>query len=193
MNLVELSERFGKMWKDARTAAGFSQVQAAKAMGVSRATIENWENGTSSPSQKAGFIYFYKLGVQPLPYYLRVLYPVEMETVDTREDDEEVTKALLTMMRDLPTTYKKKLLYVAYGDHGSSPAAVLDMVCAHLHTPLLMRIGVAALIKSNFVLALSIGRLIGGSQAMPDVVLLERAITRAREAVKQKNESYSAL
>ena len=56
MNTVELSERFGKMWKDMRTEAGYSHTQVAKAIGVSRTTIENWENGTSSPSQKQGFM-----------------------------------------------------------------------------------------------------------------------------------------
>lgn len=192
MNTVELSERFGKMWKDMRTEAGYSQTQAAKAIGVSRATIENWENGTSSPSQKQGFIYFQKLGIQPLPYYLRVLYPVEFKDIPSATEADEIDQALITLIKDLPPESKKKILYIMYGAHGSSPSAVLEMVCAHLHTPLFMRVGVAALIRSNYLLAASVGRLICGDRAAPDVDLLEKATKRAMCAVQKKEDKYTA-
>ena len=151
MNRVEIADRFARMYSSARHAAGVSQAQAAKVMGVSKSTIQNWESGISSPSAIQTFVYFKHLGIQPLPYYLQLIYPVEFDWTREQAKDEEVDKALETLLRDLPVDAKRKILYIAYGDHGSSPMAVLDLICAHLHTPLVARIGVAELYEDGMI------------------------------------------
>ena len=193
MNRVEIADRFARMYSSARHAAGVSQAQAAKVMGVSKSTIQNWESGISSPSAIQTFVYFKHLGIQPLPYYLQLIYPVEFDWTREQAKDEEVDKALETLLRDLPVDAKRKILYIAYGDHGSSPMAVLDLICAHLHTPLVARIGVAELIRSNLQLTEALGRTIKADLIMPNMSILNTAIANAKEAVKERAMHYTAL
>lgn len=193
MNRVEIADRFARMYSSARHAAGVSQAQAAKAMGVSKTTIQNWENGTSSPSSIQTFVYFKHLGVQPLPYYLQLIYPTEFDWTREQAADEDVDKALEKLLHDLPVDAKRKILYIAYGDHGSSPMAVLDLICAHLHTPLVARVGVAELIRSNLQLTQYLGRTVKADLIMPNMSILNTAISNAKEAVKERAMHYTAI
>ena len=72
---IDISEKFASMWRKSREDAGKSQDFMAKAMRVSKRTIQNWEAGISCPSQSAGLEWFQILGLAPLPYYLELLYP----------------------------------------------------------------------------------------------------------------------
>ncbi len=107
--------------------------------------------------------------------------------------DEEVDKALETLLRDLPVDAKRKILYIAYGDHGSSPMAVLDLICAHLHTPLVARIGVAELIRSNLQLTESLERTVKADLIMPNMSILNTALNNAKEAIKERAIHYTVL
>ncbi len=193
VNRVEIADRFARMYSSARHAAGVSQAQAAKAMGVSKSTIQNWENGTSSPSAIQTFVYFKHLGIQPLPYYLQLIYPVEFDWMREQVKDDEVDKALETLLRDLPVDAKRKILYIAYGDHGSSPMAVLDLICAHLHTPLVARVGVTELIRSNLQLTESLERTVKADLIMPNMSILNTALNNAKEAIKERAIHYTVL
>lgn len=191
MNEQDVADRFAAMMLAARHAAGYSQEQAARAIGVSKTTIQNWENGVTSASQKQAFIYFQKMGLQPLPFYLQAFYHAEFNAISANSTDEQIDAALYAMLKDLPIDTKRKLLFVAYGDHGSSPISVLEMVVAHLHTPLVSRIGVASLILSNFKLARDCGRLVGTDHIMPSLDTFDIAIQRAREAVANRSKRYT--
>ena len=193
MNRIEIADRFARMYSSARHAAGLSQAQAAKAMGVSKSTIQNWESGFSSPSSIQTFVYFKHLGIQPLPYYLQLLYPTEFDWLSSQATDESVDRALEKLLKDLPIDAKRKILYIAYGNHGSSPMAVLDLICAHLHTPLVARVGVAELIRSNLHLSEALGRTIQGDNIMPNMAILNTAIANAREAVCERARHYTAI
>ena len=176
MNRIQIRERVASMWKAAREQAGISQAQAALLIGVSKNTIQSWESGMSSPSQAQGFYYFNALGVQAMPYYLKLFYPEEFGEISVETPDEQIDKALWALVSNLPVEEKRKLLFVAYGEHGSSPPAVLDMICAHLHTPLIARIGVAELIRSNFSLSNGVHRITNEKNIMPNMEQLNDAI-----------------
>ncbi len=193
MNRIEIRERVASMWRAAHEQAGISQAQAALLIGVSKNTIQNWECGMSSPSQAQGFYYFNALGVQAMPFYLKLFYPEEFGEISVETPDDQIDKALMTLISNLPVEEKRKLLYVAYGEHGSSPPAVLDMVCAHLHTPLIARIGVAELIRSNFSLSNGVHRVTNAKNIMPNMEQLDDAIAAAREAVVRKVEHYTSI
>lgn len=188
-----IGDRFAEMFLAARLAANMSQAQAAKAIGVSKTTIQAWENGTSSPSQRKGFEYFQQLGIQPLPYYLQIFYHTEFKNLKVSSSDKEMDEALIAVIRDLPIETKKKILYVIYGDHGSSPAAVLDLIVAHLHTPLIARVGVAEMVRTNFELAQKLGRLVSPKNIMPDMDLLDISIKRAKAAVENRHKHYTTI
>ena len=74
-NDYEINDRFARIWRVSREKAGVSQDAIAKRLGVSKKTVQNWENGTSSPSQVMGFEWFNVCELQPLPFYLEALYP----------------------------------------------------------------------------------------------------------------------
>lgn len=191
MNEQDVADRFAAMMLAARHAAGYSQEQAARAIGVSKTTIQNWESGATSATQKQAFIYFQKMGLQPLPFYLQAFYHAEFKNIGPHSTDEQIDAALTAMLKDLPMDTKRKLLFVAYGDHGSSPISVLEMMVAHLHTPLISRIGVATLIQSNYTMAQKCGRLVATSHIMPSMDTFEIAISRARDAVTNRCKHYS--
>lgn len=179
------ADRLAYMFRSAREDAGKSQDYMAKALNVSKKTVQNWESGYSSPSQLHGFQWFYALGVSPFPYYLKLFYPS-----DYGMDDEGIEKELINVIHDMPPRAKANLLYILKGKHGSVPASVLDMVVAHLHVPLKDRLIVASTILNNYRLEEARKKLINEGEAMPDIDRLSRAIVNATEAVILNNKEY---
>lgn len=183
---------FAELLRTSREEARMSQQEIAQRLGVSKTTVQNWELSISSPSVMKLAEWFIALGIQPLPYCLRAFYPLEFTNIDKANDDE-LDKALQLLIRDMPVEQKRKLLYIFYGDHGSSAISVMNMVVAHLKTPLISRIGVASLIVSNYELAAGMGRLVGDKDIAPDMHILTMAIQKAKEAVYSRGRGYTTL
>lgn len=189
MNKLDIADRFAEMWKTARNDAGKSQEWVAKALGVSKKTVQNWENGFSSPSQMKGFEFFSVLGLQPLPYYLRLLYPGK-----NTGDDEDLINYLIGFVNSCTTEQKKKLLYWSFGEHGSSPFGVLEMITAHLQTPLRDRVSIAQTILNNYEFAEKEGTTVNKSaEVKPDIEILKTAIAKGKEAVLEGNSTYTLI
>lgn len=189
INRIEAADGLSEMWKQSREDGGKSQEYMSKALGVSKKTVQNWEAGTSSPSQLMGFMWFKVLGIPPLPYYLELLYP-EFKRVDT---DDEVLSALFALIRDMPLSAKKELLYMLGGVHGSSAPALLEMVTAHLQTPMRDRLNIAQSILTNYDIAQATGRIRHPGQIQPNIELLRRAVTEAEQTIKHGKESYTII
>ena len=190
MNKIDISDRFAEMWRISRQDAGKSQEYMAKALGVSKKTIQNWEEGTSCPNQAKGFEWFNVLGLQPLPYYLQLLYP-SFTGLEPNSSDQDIDKALTDLILSLPTDSKRKILYIANGLHGSSPAAVLNMIIADLNTPLRARLNIALTIISNYELSKNLGET--SDYIQPDMELLKLAYERSFESVKNNQSHYSTV
>lgn len=188
MTKLEVAEKFASMWKRSRMDAGKSQVYMAKALGVSKKTVQAWEEGTSCPSQLKGFEWFQALGLQPLPYYLEIIYP-EFDMHHTQEED--IDMVLMSVIRDLPTSYRRKLLYALSGVHGSSVFGIIDLMCAHLQTPLRDRLNIAQSVATNYEIASSCGKLRCENHVQPDMDLLYRAIGNGKDAVLEGRENYT--
>lgn len=184
-----MADRFAAMWSKSRNDAGKSQDYMAKALGVSKKTIQNWEEGTSCPSQVKGFEWFSALGIQPLPYYLEMIYP-EFEDIQP-DDDARITEALLTFIRDTSPGQRKRLMYIIYGKHGSSPAAILEMIIAHLHTPLRARLNVALGVLTNYEVSASAGDQVEPDLVCPNIDTLSEAIERGKNSVLKGLDSYT--
>ena len=60
-----MARNFGGKIRDARKAAGLTQRQLAKAIGVGNTSISNWEQGVSSPDPETIELLGQILGVQP--------------------------------------------------------------------------------------------------------------------------------
>lgn len=193
INRIEITERFAAMWRSSREHAGKSQDYMAKALGVSKKTVQNWEAGTSCPSQEKGFEWFMALDLQPLPYYLQILYPAQFENINDFDDEEKEREALITLIRDLPPDAVKKLLYLLAGEHGSSGIAVLEMITAHLQAPLRDRITVAQSIETNYHIAENRNELRHPNHIQPDIELLSTAIKRSKESVINGDDTYTSI
>lgn len=196
-NNVEISEKFAEMFRRSRQDAGeisgkyISQEYMAKALGVTKTTIQNWENGTSCPNQFKAFEWFQALGLQPLPYYLRLLYPDTFGKDPRDLAEKEIEDALIALMVTFPLEYKKKLLYWFYGEHGSSPFCILEMVTAHLQTPLQDRLNIAHNIINNYELAVVKGTTKSPDAVQPNIDLLKEAYERGRRSVVDGKDNYS--
>lgn len=187
MNNAEISDKFANMWRKSRADAGKSQDYMAKALGVSKKTIQNWESGYASPSQIMGFKWFEALDVPALPYYLSLLYK-DFEGLSVNSPDEDIRKALHTLIDGLDDKTVRELLFLLYGDHGSSIQGIIELMVAYVHTPLPARLGVAQLILTNYDISKAFGRLSG--HAEPDAEHLQDLIAKGMDAVIKKRNSY---
>ncbi len=169
-----------------------SQSEMAKELGVSKATVQNWESGTSCPSQLKGFEWFQALGKQPMPYYLRLLYPQYDDVPFKDMSDEQVDQALWEFTKIMPTTAKRKILYIMTGNHGSSPLSILEMIIAHLHSPLGTRVNIAQSILFFYEMAEIAGQAVEDG-IKPDLVQLRRAIYSGMQAVRNGDSEYQSI
>lgn len=187
MNNVDTAEKFGKMWKKSRLDAGKSQEYMAKALGVSKKTVQNWEAGYASPSQIMGFKWFEALDVPPLPYYLALLYK-EFDGISQESTDEDVKKALIKLIENLDSDTVRKVLFLLYGDHGSPIPAIVDLTVAYVHTPLPARVGVAELILTGYEIASAYKHT--SEHVEPNVEYLRKSIEDGKQAVINMRKSH---
>lgn len=176
------------MLKQSRYKADKSQSYMATALGVSRKTIQNWEDGTTAPDVVQLYEWFNALCMPPHPYILKILYP----DVDSNKfnDDAEMDKAIQVLARDLPMHEKRKLLFILEGRHGSSPTSVIDMMVANLQTPLRDRLNICQCIISNYEIAEDLDILTDKSAVRPSVEHLKSALASGIKAVQKRMNSY---
>ena len=189
MNTLELNERFSAMYRKSREDAGRSQDYMARAMGVSKKTIQNWEDGTSSPNQTKSFEWFEILNIQPLPYYLEALYPGRFDT--NNNNDDEIMDSIIKLISALPSDAKRKLLFFLSGNHGSSTIGMLELATAHLHVPLDRRINIAQSVATNYELSEYQDCLVCPDQIRPNMTTLLNSIELGKRAVIKGEPSYT--
>lgn len=186
MNRVILADQIASTLKRSRNTANKSQEYMAKALGVTRKTIQNWEDGSSCPSQIQAYEWFNALCIPPQSYYLELLYPdLNCETAA-----DGCTEDLLKLVSDLPQHMQQKLFFILSGSHGSSPASVIDMTVANLQTPLKDRLNICQNVITNYEIAESIGDL-NDSSVKIDIKKLKETFINAVKAVKTRRNSYT--
>lgn len=183
-------KRFALIHSYARMKAGRSQEYMALELGVAKKTIQNWEKGISSPSFFQSLEWFRVLNLNPFPYYFMIVYPNSIKNVKSEHEAEKINADFDILIRNISVNDKKALLYLYYGDHGSSPHSVIQMMLAHLHTPIKARIANAFLISNVYKLEKELGEIICPDEALPDQKDLQNAIDRAYKSVLQHEESY---
>jgi len=185
-----IEQRFAKMWKKSREDAGKSQQYVAKALGVSRKTVQNWETGYSTPNQLQGFRWFQVLDVPALPYYLELVYG-DFNLLGNTPDDKKIEKALIDFNLSLPTELQRKVLYILHGDRGSSAIGLIELFTAYAHLPLDFRIAIAQSILTDYELVEGAGKL--SNHIKPNKEILEKSILRGKKAVIENKQFYSNL
>lgn len=188
MDNITISDRFAEMWRTSRKDAGKSQEYMAKALGVSKKTVQNWEAGYSSPSQLVGFKWFEVLGLQPLPYYLKLLYS-DFAELSPKADRDSIEKALIELVKGMSEDLQRKSLFILNGDHGSSVKGILELFTAYLHIPLEYRLSVAQAIIIDYNVTSAYG--VTSEHVKPNIKLLEKSLSCAIKSVASRKKSYS--
>lgn len=172
-----------QMLQKSRADAGVSQEALAGKLGVSRRTIQNWEAGASSPTLDQGLAWFEALHLQPLPYFLNLLYK-SSETSQVSSD--ELDRMLLHFVQGLPRRSKEQLVYLAYGDHGTAPMGFIELETAYLQTSLRDRMIAAQLIVSNYEMSRSFNQVNAPEQVQPDVTAIKSFIEDAKATIQDR-------
>lgn len=193
MDRIQRIQRFAEMHYKARCKADKSQEYMAMELGVAKKTVQNWEKGISSPSFFQSLEWFRALGINPMPYYVSLIYPSASVDVDSGTDDEEIDKAFDEMMKNIPRSGKRALLFLFYGKHGSSPNAIMNMMLAHLHTPMQSRTLHARLISETYEMDEKLGNIVCPDNIRPNITALNKAIDSAKNATINKQNSYNNI
>lgn len=175
-----------------RNESGKSQEFMAFELGVTRRTILNWENGVSEPSVSQTIKWFSLVNKNPIPFLLQITYP-DMDKISHKDNDSRILTSLMQIINDLPAEGVRQLMYLFFGNHGSSPRAVLQMITAHLQTPLKNRIAHAELIATNYELAKRTNSLAKPEHIQPDFDCLTQAIISAKNAVEKDSQEYTSV
>ena len=190
---TERVQLFADMHVKARIAAGKSQEFMAIELGVAKKTVQNWEKGISSPSFFQSLEWFRVLNTNPFPYYMSLMYPKESHCIKSANTDEEINEAFDTLIKQISVNDKRALLYIYYGAHGGDPHTIINLMLAHLHTPLQARITQAMLISYIYEMQLEIDNLICKDDIMPNLLELNESLMRARVAALHKSYGYSVF
>lgn len=182
-------ERYAHVMKQARHDAGLSQKEAADIANVSRSTIQKWEDGSVPPSFERCLDYFEKLQRPSIPYMLYLCDPNHY----AKATISSARSALHDLVDNMDDETIKKLFFCAFANHGSDSFAVLEMVVAHLQSPLRSRLNVAHDIMMNYQIASHHEDVSRGSNTHPDIELLNKAINSCVDAVIHDKSSYNAI
>lgn len=187
----ERCKRFTKIWTESRADAKKTQAYMAEGLGVSKKTIQNWENGVSSPDLFSGSEWFRLLGLNPLPYYLAYLFPELFDGIVPDDEDDTIEEALMLLIQNSTPVEKRQLLYLMAGRHGSSWYSILQMFTAHCHTGLKSRVNAARLILENYEMDKQTGKLVCPDNIQPDLTMLENAVEEGKRAVLKSYSGYT--
>lgn len=186
-------KRFSELHVKARLTAGKSQEYMALELGVAKKTIQNWEKGLSSPSFFQSLEWFRVLNTNPFPYYMSMFYPDKLSGIKPSDPDEKIEEAFNSLIQNISTNDKRALLYLYYGNHGSDPHSVIQLLLAHLHLPMSLRINDACNVDTNYKMAKELNLLVCPDNIQPDLSNFKRSTIMALEACKDNRDSYANL
>lgn len=175
--------------RDARSLSGKSQEYMALELEVARKTVQNWEKGVSEPTIGQAVNWFKAINVSPIPYLIQVVHN-DMDGISAGDNVTKLKESLHQLLDEIPEEGIRQLMYLYYGEHGSSPRAVLNMVTAHLQTPMNSRVIHGHIILKNYELAEKKSMLTSTEHVQPNKKLLEYAIAKGEEADINNAKAY---
>jgi len=191
----EKADRIGKLLCHSRKDAGKTQEFMAKAIGVSKKTIQNWEKGVTFPDLFQCIEWFSCIKLNPLSYYLAFQYPWlsnESFSSDSSYSDS-MDEIILQLLKRFTDNEKKQMFYILSGHHGSPWYNLLQMLTAHCHTSMKSRVAAARIILENYEMEQKTGHLVCPDQIMPDISVLRHAIDQGKKAAENNEHGYTSL
>lgn len=188
----EDKKRLARMLCLSRAESGLSQEAVALELGIAKKTVQNWEKGASTPTLPQAIAWFRVVRVAAMPYFLQFMFP-DMEGIESRVSDKKVRENLVAIMEMLPVDGMRQLMYLFYGNHGSSPRAVMNLVTAYLQMPLRDRYQVDCIVQEQYKIARDRNELVREDYVQPNTEMMEKSIAREREAVVKGSDNYMIL
>lgn len=188
-------ERLTELLCTSRARYGMTQEAMALELGVARKTIQNWEKGITFPDMIQTIQWFEALNMNPMSFIFQYRYPDRYGNQDPFQeshDSDEIRKTLHDMIALLPEDGLKQLLYVYYGDHGSDPRGLINLLNAYLQTPLKDRLVLATAIMKNYELSKGSDNLISADGVQPDLDYLKHLSEMCEEAVYKDKKHYTS-
>lgn len=186
------AKQIGETLARARVAAGLSQTDMARRINKGRATVQSWECGASSPPADKIMDWFEACGCSPLAPFQEMLHPDLYRKPATDLTDEELDAALAAYFDTAPRIVKEMMLFIALGEHGSYPPAVIAEVCANLHTPLQNKVSVCGQVIDNYTCAVATDTDPVPDAPHPPLDLLRNAYKAGKAAAKSGESAYTA-
>jgi len=182
-------KRLAKMLLLSRAESGLSQEAVALELGISKKTVQNWEKGASTPTLPQAIAWFHVVKVAAMPYFLQFMFP-DMEGICSQSDISDIRKNLTSLIEVMPEDGIRQLMYLFYGNHGSSPKAALNMITAYLQIPLIDRYQLDCQLLENYRLAQDLNTITKSNHVQPNVKLMEKTVSREREAIVKQDDNY---
>ena len=189
MKDYEIEEMVASMLRNARHESGVSQDYLANALGVSKKTVQNIENGVSFPNIKTIIKWFQTIDIPIYPYLFRLSHP-ELLSLNANSTDTEVRDALISVINDMDIHEMRKHFFEMFGEHGTAPEGMGEVKTAYLHLPMYVKVGIAEIICTQFEIAQARGELVQPDKIMPNTDKLKEYIDKAKKAVIDGKETY---
>lgn len=175
--------------REARSISGKSQEYMSLELEVARKTVQNWEKGVSEPTIGQAVCWFKAIDVSPIPYLIQVVHS-DMDGISAADNINKLKSSLHQLIDEIPEEGIRQLLYLFFGNHGSSPRAVLNMVTAHLQTPMKDRVVHGHIILKNYEIAKKKGTITSARHVQPNQKLFELALAKGEEAEINNAKAY---
>ena len=188
----EDKKRLARMLSLSRAESGLSQEAMALELGIAKKTVQNWEKGVSTPTLPQAIAWFRVAKVAAMPYFLQFMFP-DIEGMDWQTPDHEVLESLISFIEVLPMEGVRQLMYLFYGNHGSSPRAVINMITAYLQLPLRERYHIDCELFTRYGLVKDRHELVKPEHIKPDENTMKTTICRERDAILNNKDSYMIL
>lgn len=180
---------YSQILRNGRYDAGMSLEHLAGELGISRSTAKSWESGKSSPGLFQLFEGFRLFGLDPFPYYYDYVYPNNQKV--SHEIDMDLTDLLTSAVNKLSSTDKRYLLFILYGNHGSSPTGVINLICAHLQVPMRYRLIHDNMIIQDYEIEYALGNTLCPDNIDPDIDALSYRVFKFENS--NDDNSYRIL
>ena len=191
MTDLERKDSMGSIMRSAREKHNVTQVEMAKAMNVSRVTVNKWENGLSLPVVDDYFKWFEILN-EPIGRVIgKYLYPNSKLTgdYDISEIKAQLHEIIDNHLTDLELREVRFMLSSVYG----SRYGFIQLCMANIQSMLGDRQKVANLISHNYKDAVALDKVAFPDAIQPDIEALDKAIEAGRNAYHNGETTYSLL
>lgn len=188
----EDKKRLSRILMLSRAESGLSQEKVALELGIAKRTVQNWERGISAPTLPQAIQWFKILKVAAMPYFLQFMFP-DIEGIGPKDDDSKIRKELINLIEVLPAEGVRQLMYLFYGNHGSSPRGTMNMLTAHLQTTLKDRYNHACMILNDYKLLNDKIETTRPDHVQPNIASLEASIAQSRTAILQNQNNYLTI